>query len=130
MVKRKMVVGEVLERAVRDWSTLAPRSKRFLTGEGHERSDLLNSLAFPCELKQQCEEAGETFMRQLQASFLKYKPTWMCFPKLMSCLLDPELAPHFAHKVPTWPLDPPFPFTSELVCGLLVVSGGLPPQLG
>jgi hypothetical protein len=105
MVKRKMVVEETLEAAVADWKSMAPRSKAFLTGEGYQRSEWQNAQAFTAELKEQCEQAAVAFMGRLQSDFLNYKPTWHTCPKLLSCLLDQELAPHFAHKV--WPACSP-----------------------
>jgi hypothetical protein len=104
MPKRKFQSGKTLLAASVDWATLAPRSKVFLTGEGEGRAAEVQARFATVQedgrtVAEQCNDAARALTERMYDDFLKYQDVWLTFPKALNCLLDPELAPHFAWKV-------------------------------
>jgi hypothetical protein len=98
MPKRKWKVQEKLAAAKKDWATVCPSSKKFLTGEGHNRDEAVQR-RMGKEVTAQCEEAAQNFFFRMYSDVEEYFATWHSMPKAFNCLLDAELAPHFSHKV-------------------------------
>jgi hypothetical protein len=99
---------EQLLAAAIEWAQMCPRSKRWLTGEGQQRVGAQQQ-RITSEVVQQCNSAATAFCERMHTDFLNYKGTWHQFPKLIACILDPQLAPHFCHKVCSTRPPPPIP---------------------
>jgi hypothetical protein len=102
MPRRKWEMEEQHLAASIEWAQMCPRSKSFLTGEGQHR-DEAQQRRFTAEVVGQCNTAATAFTERMQSDFATYTGTWHTCPKIFNCILDPQIAPHFCHKV----LSPP-----------------------
>ena len=87
-----------MEAAKEDWAVMCPSSRRFLTGEGENRPEAVQR-RMNAEVAEQCDAAAKRFFDRMHSDFMNYVGTWHSFPKAFNCLLDAELAPHFAFQV-------------------------------
>ena len=97
---------EQLLAAAIEWAQMCPRSKSWLTGEGQQR-DEAQQRRFSADLVEECNTAAASFTERMHSDSMGYKDIWHQFPKLMACVLDPQIAPHFCHKVSSIPSSPP-----------------------
>ena len=110
------------EEAAEDWTKMCPCSHRFLTGEGEGRLEP-QQRRFTDEVKQQCNGAATAFIKRM-LSDLQNHNKWHSFPRMFNCLLDPQIAPHFAHQVPRRHRPPTGLHLHTLMSALTCIAAG------